>query len=70
MCYNNLSISIKRRTKDMEPHDYIVKRIDGEYAVLSDEKTGEELLIALFLLPQETDVGVRLHYEDLTYTVV
>lgn len=54
----------------MEPHDYIVKRIDGEYAVLSDEKTGEELLIALFLLPEETDVGVRLHYENLTYTVV
>lgn len=51
-------------------HDYVVKRIDGEYAVLCDEKSGEELLVALFLLPQETDEGVRLHYEALTYTVV
>lgn len=54
----------------MGEHDYIVKRIDGEYAVLADEKSGEELLIALFLLPQEADVGVRLHYENLVYTVV
>lgn len=60
----------EKENNEMGIHDYVVKRIDGEYAVLCDEKSGEELLVALFLLPQETDEGVRLHYEALTYTVV
>ena len=54
----------------MEPTDYIVKKIEGEYATLKDKETGEELFIALALLPAETDVGVHLHYEMLEYTVV
>jgi hypothetical protein len=54
----------------MEPKDYIVKKIEGEYATLKDKETGEELFIALALLPAETDVGVHLHYEMLEYTVV
>ena len=54
----------------MEPKDYIVKKIEGEYATLKDKKNGEELFIALALLPAETDVGVHLHYEMLEYTVV
>lgn len=54
----------------MQPHDYIVKKIEGEYATLADIETGEELFIALFLLPEETDVGVRLHYENLQYEVI
>ena len=54
----------------MEPKDYTVKKIEGEYATLSDVATGEELFIAMALLPMGTDVGSRLHYEMLEYTLV
>lgn len=54
----------------MEPHDYEVVKIEGEYATLRDMASGEELFIALFLLPEETDIGVKLHYENLCYEVI
>ncbi len=56
----------------MEPRDYIVTRIEGEYAYLADpaQPGAEELFIALALLPSGTDTGTRLHYEMLTYTIV
>ena len=41
---------------------YTVSRIEGEYAYLSDEG-GEELFIAMALLPLGVDVGTRLGYE-------
>ena len=53
----------------MEPKDYIVEKIDGEYANLKDTETNEELFIALALLPLSTDIGTRLHYENLEYTI-
>ena len=53
----------------MEPHDYTVDRIEGEYAYLKDVKTGDELFIALALLPEGTDVGSSLHYEMMEYTL-
>lgn len=53
----------------MEPKDYIVKRIEGEYAILSDMESGEELFIAMALLPLGVDVGTRLHYEMLQYEI-
>lgn len=53
----------------MEPHDYTVDRIEGEYAYLKDSETGVELFIALALLPEGTDVGSRLHYEMMEYTL-
>ena len=53
----------------MEPHDYILDRIEGEYAYLKDIKTGDEIFIALALLPEGSDVGSRLHYEMLEYTL-
>ncbi len=53
----------------MEPKDYIVKRIEGEYAILEDE-AGGELFIALALLPEGTDLGSRLHYELFSYTLL
>jgi len=46
----------------MEPHDYILDRIEGEYAYLKDIRTGDEIFIALALLPEGSDVGSRLHY--------
>ena len=55
----------------MEPKDYIVTRIEGEYAYLREIDTdNEEIFIALFLLPMGVDVGTRLHYEWLTYTII
>lgn len=54
----------------MEPKNYRVKSIDGEYAILSDEETGGELFIALALLPEGTDLGTRLHYEEFSYTIL
>ncbi|MDD6483196.1 MAG: hypothetical protein PUF72_01275 [Clostridiales bacterium] len=54
----------------MEPKDYIISRIEGEYAYLKDIQSGEELFIAMALLPMGADVGVRLHYECMSYEIV
>ena len=54
----------------MEPKDYVVKKIEGEYATLADLDTGEELFIAMALLPFGSDVGSRLHYEMPEYSLV
>lgn len=54
----------------MEPKDYTISRIEGEYAYLKDDVTGEELFIALALLPIGADVGAHLHYEMLEYTII
>ena len=56
----------------MEPKNYIVVKIEGEYAYLRDlEKTNEEdIFIAVALLPLGVDVGTKLHYEMLSYTVI
>ena len=54
----------------MEPRDYTVTKIEGEYAYLTDRECGEELFIAMALLPVGIDVGTQLHYEMLEYTVV
>lgn len=53
----------------METKHYTVIRIEGEYATLSDRETGAELFIAMALLPQETDIGVKLLWENLEYSV-
>lgn len=54
----------------MEPKDYVVKRIEGEYAYLLEEGTNDgEIFIALALLPLGVDVGSRLHYEMFVYTL-
>ena len=56
----------------MEPKDYTVIRIEGEYAYLQADQTQEDeaLFIAMALLPADVDVGTRLHYEMFTYTVI
>jgi len=53
----------------MEPRDYTVSKIEGEYAYLRDTENGNEIFIALALLPEGTDLGSRLHYEMLEYTL-
>lgn len=54
----------------MEAIYYIVSKIEGEYAYLSNEETGEEVFIAMFLLPQGVDIGTRLKYEMFEYEVI
>ena len=53
----------------METKYYNVTRIEGEYAYIADEN-GEELFIAMALLPEGIDVGTRLKYEMLSYEIV
>ena len=54
----------------MEPKDYTVIKIEGEYATLKDNASGEELFIALMLLPLGVDVGTRLGYSFPDFTVL
>ena len=54
----------------MEPKNYTLSRIEGEYAILRDNENGEELFIALALLPLGVDVGTKLHYEMMEYTIL
>ena len=56
----------------MEPKDYTVVRIDGEYAYLrevGETNPEKDVFIALALLPAGVDVGDKLHYEMFAYTV-
>ena len=54
----------------MEPKDYILDRIDGEYAYLREIENGNEIFIALALLPLGADVGSTIHREMFEYTLV
>ena len=55
---------------NMETQFYKVTRIEGEYAYITNEESGEEIFIALFLLPDGVDVGTRLKYEMLSYEII
>ena len=52
--------------------DYVVVKIDGEYAVLQEIDKGveSELFIALYLLPLGVNIGNKLHYENFEYTLI
>lgn len=56
----------------MGPYDYVVIRIDGDYAHLkrTDIESEDIRLVARALLPFETDEGTRLHYECGSYEIV
>ena len=56
----------------MEPKEYVVVKIEGEYAYLRELGAGihDDLYIAMALLPPNVDVGTQLHYEWMSYTVV
>ena len=51
--------------------DYVVKRIDGDYAYLCrlDEEAGEEKCVARALLPEEIAEGSHLAYEMMEYSL-
>lgn len=53
----------------MEPKEYLVVKIEGEYAYLRDVsgQCSEDLFIAMSLLPMGTDLNSRLIYEMPEY---
>lgn len=57
----------------MEPKDYTLIRIEGEYAYLREDGCSDadrDVFIALALLPLGSDVGSRLHCEMFSYTLI
>ena len=56
----------------MEEKDYVVFKIDGEYAYLREIGKGEQsdVFIAIALLPQGADVGSKLHSAFFEYTLI
>jgi hypothetical protein len=57
----------------MGPYDYVVESLSGDYAYLRRTDTDlqeEPMMIALALLPEGVDVGTRLRWENLEYTVL
>ena len=57
----------------MEPKDYTLVKIEGEYAYLreiNESNSEKDIYIALALLPAGVDVGDKLHYEMFAYTMM
>ncbi len=56
----------------MGPFDYVVKKIDGDYAVLErmDVVDDQGKLVARALLPGDIVEGSKLHYESLMYEII
>ena len=54
----------------MEKRIFTVSKIEGEYAYLLDVQSGEEMIIAMALLPGEADIGTKLAYENLEFSVI
>lgn len=52
----------------MGPTYYTVQTINGDYAYLLSDG-GVENQVAMFLLPEGTDVGSRLRWEDFEWTL-
>ena len=53
----------------MQTRFFTVTKIEGEYAYLTERETGEELFVALALLPPSVDVGAALRYENLEFSI-
>lgn len=49
---------------------FSVSRIEGEYAYLLPEGGGEELFVAMALLPLGVDIGTRLFLNDMEFEIV
>ena len=56
----------------MEEKDYVVIKIDGEYAYLREIGKGAEtdVFVALYLLPLGITVGTKLHSQFFEYTLI
>lgn len=49
---------------------YTVLQINGDYAVLENDSTNDQISIARALLPLEINEGSRLLFENLEYTIL
>ena len=56
----------------MEPKEYTVVKIEGEYAYLHDNsgRCDEDIFVALYLLPLGVDIGSKLSYNFLEYILL
>ena len=56
----------------MEPMDYVVEKIDGDYAYLRriDVPSQDMVFVARALLPEAIDEGTKLHFENLSYEII
>ena len=56
----------------MEEKDYVVIKIDGEYAYLREIDKGAEtdVFVALYLLPLGITIGSKLHSAFFEYTLI
>lgn len=54
----------------METKIYKITKIEGEYATLVDEASGEDLFIAMALLPLGVDIGSRLSYSFPDFEII
>ena len=72
MCYNMKAVYFcythRKWRPLMETKHFTVSKIDGEYAYLVERESGEEIFIALALLPGGADVGDRLVLENLEFS--
>ena len=53
----------------MPTRHFTVTRIEGEYAYLTERDSGEQMFIAVALLPLGVDEGSRLLYENLEFSI-
>ena len=65
---SNTNSKEKERTA-MEPVYYTVQTINGDYAYLLSD-SGVDNQVAMFLLPEGTDVGSRLLFENFEWTLL
>lgn len=54
----------------MQPTDYLLIKIEGQYATLKDINSENKVFIALDLLPPNVDIGSKLHCENFSYTLL
>ena len=53
-----------------ERKEYIVERLDGDYAYLKEESVDELKCVARALLPEAIREGSRLAYEMMEYEIM
>lgn len=56
----------------MDTKYYTVVRIEGEYAYIREDGAaeGDDIYIAMALLPLGVDIGTRLKYEALEFEII
>ena len=54
------------------PKNYIVLKIDGDYAILkrTDIEIDDNIKVARDLLPMDIDEGIKLLWENLEYKII